>query len=86
MRKPQRVVTLLPQTPRRFKGGHAVLNIRLPRELTHPEEFKDVVLVPAGERCVVPTGLAPFSEVLKSWLGLRLLLNVVKGACKPQLS
>lgn len=61
-----------------MRDGEPVLHVALPREVTAPEEFEDVDLVPAGDRQIVPTGLAPFSEVLRSRLGLRPLLSALK--------
>ncbi len=55
-----------------------MLHIALPREVTAPEEFKDVELVPAGDREIVPTGLAPFSEALKTGFGLLSRFSALK--------
>jgi hypothetical protein len=78
MARTQHVVELPQQTPRRFRDGAPVLHIDLPREVTAPEEFEDVDLIPAGEREVVPTGLAPLSDVLKTGFGLLSLVGVMK--------
>jgi len=45
-----------------------VLHVELPREVTDPEQFEDVDLIPAGDREIVPTGLAPLSAVLTTGL------------------
>lgn|GEM_PF-5899876 len=64
--------------------GEPVLHVELPREVTDPEAFKDVDLVPTGQREIIPTGLAPFSESLKSGFGIlpRLHLQKQKSAVR----
>jgi hypothetical protein len=64
MAKRQHVIELPAQGPRSTRDGEPVLDIKLPREVTSPEEFGDVELIPGGEREIVPSGLAPLSEVL----------------------
>jgi hypothetical protein len=68
MAKTQHVVELPAQAPRRLRDGKPVLQVELPREVTDPEKFEDVDLIPAGDREIVPTGLAPLSDVLTTGL------------------
>jgi hypothetical protein len=66
MAKKQHVIELPAQALRSTRDGVPVLNVKLPREVTSPEEFSDGELIPDGEREVVPSGLAPLSEVLRA--------------------
>lgn len=68
MAKTQHVVELPAQAPRRLRDGEPVLHVELPRAVTDPEAFEDVDLIPAGDREVVPTGLAPLSDVFTTGL------------------